>query len=98
MTKASKPFHPVAITANDLRTGRVLYRAPGGAWVSESARAEIAFAPERRDALLAAAKADHDSGTVVEPFTIDFDVDKRAPFSLRERIRAAGPTIAPPEA
>lgn len=98
MIKAPKPFRPVAITANDLRTGRVLYRAPGGAWVPESARAEIAFDPERRDALLAAARKDHESGAVVEPFTIDFDVDERAPFSLRERIRAAGPTVALPGA
>jgi hypothetical protein len=98
MAKASKNFRPVAITANDLRTGAVLYRAPDGAWVPEAARAEIALDPSRAEALLAAAKADHDSGAVVEPFPIEFDPAKRLPLSLRERIRAAGPTIALPGA
>jgi hypothetical protein len=91
MGKAAKPFRPVAITANDLRTGVVLYRAPGGAWVTEPARAEVAGDPGHAEFLLAQARADHDSGVVVEPFAIEFDPARGAPVSLRERIRAAGP-------
>jgi hypothetical protein len=90
MAKTGKSFRPVAITANDLRTGRTVYRAPGGAWVPDSARAEIALDAARAGALLAAAKADHESGAVVEPFAVEFDPAARAPLSLRERIRAAG--------
>jgi hypothetical protein len=98
MAKTGKTFRPVAITANDLRTGAVFYRAPGGAWVPDAAQAEIALDAARAEALLVAAKADHDSGAIVEPFAIDFDPAARAPLSLRERIRAAGPTIPLPGA
>lgn len=98
MAKTGKTFRPVAITANDLRTGRTVYRASGGAWVTEAARAEIALEAPRAEALLAAAKADHDSGAVVEPFAIEIDPAARTPLSLRERIRAGGPTIPLPGA
>lgn len=91
MSKAAKPFRPVAITANDLRSGIVLYRAADGTWVPDAARAEIAGSPGRAEILLARAKADHDSGVVVEPFAIEFDPTRGSPVSLRERIRAAGP-------
>lgn len=90
MAKPSKNFHPLAITANDLRTGRTLYRAPGGAWVPDAARAEIARDPSRAEALLGAAKQDHESGAIVEPLAIAIDPETRMPVSLRERIRAAG--------
>jgi hypothetical protein len=96
MAKAADFSGPVAITANDLRTGRVLYRAPGGTWVPEIERAEIARDPAQVAAALEAAKIDHDSGVIVEPFAVAFDAAARAPSSLRERIRAQGPTVRPP--
>jgi hypothetical protein len=98
MEAAPKAFRPVAITANDLRTGRVVYLAPGGLWVAETARAAIAGDSARAEALLAAAKADHSRGIVVEPFAVAFDAARGQPASLRERIRADGPTIALPGA
>lgn len=93
MAKVNKAFRPVAVTANDLRSGRVLYRTFEGGWAPDVARAEIARDPARADALLAAAKADHDRGVVVEPFAISVDPVTGMPVALREQIRATGPTV-----
>ena len=96
MSKAAKPFRPVAITANDLRSGIVVYRTNSGNWVTDATQAEIALAPAQAETLLAAAKGDHDRGIVVEPVAIAFDPATRMPLGLRERIRALGPTVAIP--
>lgn len=98
MSKAAKPFRPVVATGNHLRSGAVIYREAGGTWSGEIGRAEIADSPEAADALLAFAKADHDAGIVVEPMLIDVDrkAGRGAPRSLRERIRADGPTVPVP--
>ncbi len=95
MSKAAKPFRPVVATGNDLRSGAVIYRAADGAWSDEIGRAEIADSPEAAEDLLARAKADHDACIVVEPILIDVDrsAGRGAPRSLRERIRADGPTV-----
>jgi len=98
MSKAAKPFRPVAITANDLRSGIVVFRAGTGEWVKDATRAEIAHDPAKAEALLAAAKLDHDRNIVVEPVAVAFDPDSRLPVLLRERIRAQGPTVAIPGA
>ncbi len=96
MSKAAKPFRPVAITANDLRSGIVVFRTDTGDWVKDATRAEIALDPAKAEALLAAAKLDHDRNIVVEPVAVAFDPESRLPVLLRERIRAQGPTVAIP--
>lgn len=95
MSRAAKPFRPVVATGNHLRSGAVIYREPDGTWSGEIGRAEIADSPEAAEALLARAKADHDACIVVEPLLIDVDrsAGRGAPRSLRERIRAEGPTV-----
>jgi len=85
-----KDFHPVAATANDLRSGAVVFREPDGRWGTEARRAEIAETPEDAERLLARAKADHDSCIVVEPVLIEMAEGR--PVALRERIRDTGPT------
>lgn len=94
MPKASKPFRPVVATANDLRSGAVVYRDRDGKWSRHASLAEIAGTQEAADRLLTLAKADHDANIVVEPVLIEVDGGK--PTSLRERIRDAGPTIVLP--
>jgi Flp pilus assembly protein CpaB len=94
MAKSPKPFRPVVVTANDLRSGAVVYRRKEGAWTSNIASADIAGTAEAADALLAAAKADHDACRVVEPMLIEIAAGQ--PASLRERIRSLGPTAGSP--
>jgi hypothetical protein len=43
--------------------------------------------------LVARAQADHAANRVVEPVLIAVDPATRRPLSLRERIRADGPTV-----
>lgn len=91
-----KPFRPVAVTANDLRSGAVVYREPDGHWGKEAGRAEIAEDQEAADRLLRLAMADHHACVVVEPVLIEMSGgDTRRPVTLRERIRDAGPTVGP---
>ena len=96
MSKAPKPFRPVVATGNHLRSGAVIYREAGGTWSGDIGRAEIADRPEAAEDLLTRAKADHEACIVVEPMLIDVDriAGRGAPRSLRERIRAEGPTVA----
>src|SRR5688572_2042092 len=94
MAKSPKPFRPVVVTANDLRSGAVVYRRKEGAWTSHIGSAEIAGTAEAAEALLSSAKADHDACRVVEPVLIE--IDGGGPASLRERIRSLGPTAGSP--
>ncbi len=86
----------LAVTANDLRSGAVVFRRPDGRWSEEVLDAEIALTAEAADALLAGARADHDACIVVEPVLVEITMtgNRPAPTRLRERIRAEGPTVA----
>lgn len=100
MAKAPKPFKPVVVTANHLRSGAVLFRDASGGWTIRIADAWVAETFEEAEALLVQAKAD---AVAVDPVLIDVIVIDGAPepTSLRERIRASGPTaetIPPTEA
>lgn len=88
----TKPFRPVAATANELRSGAVVYREPSGQWSKDLRRAEIAETPEAADRLLQQAMADHLACIVVEPVLIE--MGGASPATLRERIRNTGPTAA----
>lgn len=89
MAKA-KPFTLAVVTANHLRTGAVLFRTPRG-WSEEIKDAAVAGSPEAAEALLAQAKADP---IALDAMLIDVTQDNgvTTPVSLRERIRANGPT------
>jgi hypothetical protein len=91
-----KPFRPVAVTANDLRSGAVVYREPDGGWGKDASRAQVAENQEAADRLLQLATADHHACLVVEPVLIEMSSgETRRPVTLRERIRDAGPTVGP---
>jgi Protein of unknown function (DUF2849) len=88
---------PVVATANDLRTGAVVYRSLDGAWQRDIARAEIAEdksaiadLQHRAEADLAARVAD----LALIPIIRDGAFVR--PAALREIIRATGPTIELP--
>ncbi len=98
MSKPTRPFRPSIATANALRSGAVVFRAPDGSWSQDFTAAEIAATPDAAAALLAKAMLDQDSCAVVEPVLVEVRRDGAVihPGSLREAIRAAGPTITIP--
>lgn len=85
------------VTANRLRDGAVVYRMQSGGWSNAIAEAEV-----HRDAgtaadALALAEADALRAIVVAPLLIEIEAAAGAirPVSLRERIRAEGPSVQP---
>jgi Protein of unknown function (DUF2849) len=86
---------PVVITANRLGDGAVIYRAADGRWTTELAAAAVVTTSEAATALLAGARADP---TIVDSYVAPVELGAAGPRpgNLRERIRAAGPTIRLP--
>jgi hypothetical protein len=83
------------VTANRLRDGVPVYFVGESHW-STAVEDALHVASEAGETLLTAAKAGPAPDPVVEPYLIDATlVDGRlAPSSLRERIRAFGPTVS----
>lgn len=97
MAKPAKNFDAVVATANDLTSGAVVYRKADGAWSTFVSDAFVARSKEEAEALLQDGMADVAQNRVVEIVLIevDFTADgKPVPRTLRERIRAAGPSVA----
>ncbi len=88
---------PVAVTANRLTDGAVVWRTRGEDWSVDLAEAAIVTTADDAIALLAAAqKRDLDAvGAYVAPVVIEADGSVK-PGNLRERIRVAGPTFELP--
>ena len=88
---------PLIATANDLRTGAVVYRSAAGAWQRDIAAAEIA---EDKDAAADLQhRADADLLVRVADLALIPIIRDGAfvrPAALREIIRATGPTIELP--
>lgn len=82
------------IIASRLVDGIVVFLGNGGTWVDSIEAGHVVDAAEA-ERLMAVAKADEDRCIVVDPYVIDVDVSdgKRRPASVREAIRAFGPTI-----
>ncbi len=83
-----------AATANRLRDGAVVFRTVTGGWSNRIADAEIAGGEADAARLLAEAERDAANAIVVGPYLLDVaEIDGEIrPVSLRERIRAYGPT------
>jgi len=99
--RKARVFRPLVATSNDLATGAVVFRHGDGTWSIDIGRAEIAETPEDGDRLLEKANADQDACLIVEPALIEIIREGGfvRPVSLRELIRATGPTVPlPPEA
>ena len=84
------------LTANRLGDGAVVYRDAAGNWVGRLADAAVAGDEAAERALLAAGEADLAQGLIVGPYLkpVARGTAAPAPVSQRERIRAAGPTVA----
>ena len=87
---------PVVVTANRLTDGAVIYRAANGHWTTELPGAAVVTTSDAAMALLTAARAD--AVRVVDAYVAPVVLadGKPGPGNLRERIRAAGPTIRLP--
>ncbi len=81
------------VTANRLLDGRVVYRDRAGLWVEAITAAAVLDIEAARDAVEAAA-ADVAARLIVEPYAVDVATGAAGPVpkSMRERIRAGGPT------
>ena len=86
---------PVVVTANRLGDGAVIYRTPEGRWTTELAGAAVVTTSEAATALLAGARAEP---RIVDSYVAPVELGAAGPRpgNLRERIRAAGPTIRLP--
>jgi sulfite reductase (NADPH) hemoprotein beta-component len=84
------------VTANDLRSGAVIYLAPGGRWERELADAAIAQDAAGLKGLetIAADAVARNEVTAVYAMTVRVVEGRPEPVSVREKIRAAhAPTI-----
>jgi hypothetical protein len=83
------------VTGNRLTDGAVVYFAGGGSWARDIATAKLVDA-EAGTALLAEAQAGKPPLPAVGAELIEAirDGDRVVPLTLRERIRAFGPTVS----
>ena len=86
---------PKVIAANRLADGIVVYAGQGGAWFEPLDEARIFASKEDADAGLSLAQDDVTRNLIVEPCLVDVtrDAGGLRPSTLRESIRARGPTI-----
>ena len=82
---------PSVVTANDLRSGAVVYLATDGRWVERLADAAVAADGEalKRFEALALAAVEETAVTAVYAFDVALVDGWPLPVSVRERIRAA---------
>ena len=83
------------VTANMLATGRVVFLGPAGAWVEAVGDAVVYDDDATAEGGLAQARRDQDRALIVDPFvtTRGPGHDGRPAMTLRDTIRAFGPTI-----
>ena len=92
---SSKGARFQAVTANRLSDGEVVYLTPDNQWAETFAAADITDGPEAGDVLLARALPADFELHVLEPYLFEVlqDASHFKPASVREIIRAAGPTV-----
>ncbi|OQW51698.1 MAG: hypothetical protein A4S15_10805 [Candidatus Raskinella chloraquaticus] len=100
MAKPARNFEAVVASANALASGAVVYRTAEGSWSPHFKDALIARSKSEAEALLAAADGDVKATLIVELALIEVALEEGVaprPRSLRERIRAEGPTVPIPQ-
>jgi hypothetical protein len=96
MYKAAKQGRAKVITANDLRTGAVVFLRQEGDWTVDIAEARVVQDGPELDEAVAHGAAQERARVVVEAYPIEVELTEGVPLPvrLRERIRAErGPTI-----
>ncbi|MBX9593510.1 MAG: DUF2849 domain-containing protein [Roseomonas sp.] len=81
---------PVVVTANDLRTGRVVWLGSAG-WIGDVAAARV-FGAGDAAAALALGQAAEQARIVVGAYVVEVSAGP-VPLKFRERLRAQGPSI-----
>jgi hypothetical protein len=83
------------ITANRLTDGIVVYVGHDGAWTGQLSEAKLFGSKAEAESGMLAAGDDAKRNLVVEPCLIDVtdEASGRQPLTLRESIRARGPTV-----
>ena len=83
------------MTANLLVGGDVVYLLAGGTWAGALEGALVVLTPEEGAAATACAEEAVSSQLVLDPylFVVQMDGPKIIPASVREKIRAKGPTV-----
>ena len=83
------------VSANRLADGIVVYVGATGAWVETIAAAAPLDTAEAVEAALVVGRADEAVNLIVDPFVVDVvrAGDELRALTLRDRIRAEGPTI-----
>ena len=84
-----------AITGNRLSDGAVVYLDAAGDWSERIAEARVAIDDESAAEILGLAEHPDQAVRVIGPYLIDVIVENGVPRaeSIREAIRAAGPTV-----
>ena len=95
----ARPSGPVVFTANRLRDGRAVWLAPGDRWSDSIADAEL-FEGEAVEEARARSEGWARRQVVVAPYDIAVEpgAGAPAPITMRERIRALGPSVGPDSA
>jgi hypothetical protein len=93
--KLEKTAKAWAITGSRLNDGLVLYATPGGTWSERFADAEIFTDKPAADAGLKRAEAALADQIMLSAYLFEVALggDAPAPASVREQIRARGPTV-----
>ncbi|MGO8952989.1 MAG: DUF2849 domain-containing protein [Rhodomicrobium sp.] len=89
---------PVAVTANRLSDGAVVYLAKSGLWTQNLQSAAVLWTAEEAHAALKAAQSDGLEAVGAYLAPIDASQTAAQPGNLRELIRTGGPTFALPAA
>lgn len=87
-----KPETPKAVTAWETQTGKTVYMAADGSWTDDAAKI-AAFTGDEAEARLADAQGQE--GVVTDPYFMEVTADGviTGRETLRETIRANGPTV-----
>ena len=93
---ATLPAKANVISANRLADGTVVFFAPANIWVEHLSGARPYASKAETEAALTLARQDEASNFVVDVYDFAVKVEAGAiiPVTLRDSIRAAGPTIA----
>lgn len=93
--KSNKTLPPQVLTANELFDGDVVYWRKDGAWVRDLQEAFIFEAGAGIEAALLRAEADVEASKILDPYMFAVSIDEGVvhPSSVRETIRAKGPTV-----
>ncbi len=84
------------VTASRLRDGRTVYLTTGGTWSEKIAGSLVSTNKDDNATMLATAQEAADEQFIVDPYLVDVTLDDALPrpVTIRERIRANGPTVA----